>query len=63
MNEIERISEEIIDLEDRLSSCLEYDQLDDVSHYQDEIDRLTAKLTRLEKTERKAKPNNSKGLF
>ena len=60
MRETERISEEIIDLEDKLSQCFEDDRLEEVSHYESEIERLTKKLERLERTERKTKPNNSK---
>ena len=63
MNEISRITEEIIDLESKLSDCLEDDRLEEIGHYESEIQRLTTRLERLARTERKIKPNNSKWMF
>ena len=60
MYEAERISEQIVDLEQKLSDCFDDDKLEDVSHYESEIERLTKRLERLARTERKIKPNNSK---
>lgn len=63
MNEKDRINLEITELEQRLSDCYDDERLDDIGYYESEIERLTHKLSRLERTERKAKPNNSKWMF
>ena len=54
MNVEERISLEIVELEDKLSQCFEDDRLENVAHYESEIEIPNKKLTHLQNDTRKA---------